>query len=178
MPNEHIDIQERFSWTTSVLDLQAASQVLEIGCGAGILVTQIAGKLSTGTTTAIDRSGAMIKLAAKRNQAFITTGKVTLMVSDFLQTQLPKAAFDKIIAFNVNFFWKGPAKELLLIKDYLKPGGQLFIFYQAPYSKDTKKAQLIKEQLQQHAFQVKNILEYNPSGSGSAFCIVTTPEPG
>ena len=51
---------ERFLWAISILQIQPRDEVLEIGCGGGLLVEQIAARLETGRITAIDRSAAMI----------------------------------------------------------------------------------------------------------------------
>jgi precorrin-6B methylase 2 len=55
-------INERFIWALSVLSLSPDDNVLEIGCGNGILTEQIALQLKSGTITAIDRSKPSIKL--------------------------------------------------------------------------------------------------------------------
>ena len=70
-------LNERFIWAVSVLDIKPTDNVLEIGCGAGILAEQIANKLTTGKITAIDKSMPMIKIASRRNKIFIETGKAT-----------------------------------------------------------------------------------------------------
>ncbi len=62
--------------------------------------------------TAIDKSMPMIKMASRRNNIFIKTGKATFIVSDFVKTELCNTTFDKILAFNVNIFWKNPTREL------------------------------------------------------------------
>lgn len=101
---------KRFIWATLVLDLKPDEQVLEIGCGAGILAELIAHKLTTGKITAIDQSVPMITLASKRNQASLATGKVIFKIGNFSKIHLPQAAFDKVVACNVNFFLERSGK--------------------------------------------------------------------
>lgn len=167
-------INERFTWAAGIIAPNPGSKLLEIGCGAGLLAGLIADKLTTGHITAIDKSQPMIRLATQRNQAYITAGKATFQVADFAKAPLPANTFDKVIAFNVNFFWKKPEKELLLIKRSMKPGGQLFVFYQTPYGIDMKLCELIKDKLQEHAFQVQDTV-LGQFAASAAFCIIAKP---
>ena len=76
-------IQERFAWAASVLTIKPDDHILEIGCGAGILIEHIALYLTTGTITAVDQSVPMITLASKRNQASLKAGKVDFVAGSF-----------------------------------------------------------------------------------------------
>ncbi len=60
-------VSERFTWAVSVLNIKPTDNILEIGCGAGVLAEQIANKLTIGTITAIDKSMPMINMARRRN---------------------------------------------------------------------------------------------------------------
>jgi len=59
---------ERFTWAASYLPLQPHHQVLEIGCGNGLLAQLIADKLTTGFVLGIDQSVYAITQTRKRNQ--------------------------------------------------------------------------------------------------------------
>lgn len=167
-------VNERFIWAAIILDIQPNDRVLEIGCGTGILVDQVAGKLDSGTITAIDRSAAMIRMASKRNALFISGGKVKLRTGDFTKLSFDQSEFSKIAAFNVNFFWKNPEQELEIIRRILQPHGELYIFYQAPYEIDINAADPIKQKLEQSSFEITDTIlkQMKPS---SAFCIKSKP---
>jgi len=158
-------INERFPWAVTVLNVKPSDHLLEIGCGAGVLAEQIAGKLKTGSLTAIDSSAAMIKMAVKKNinAQFITC--------DFASAALPEKAYDKILAFNVNFFWKDPAAELTLIRKYLKRNGKLYVFYQAPYDITIAAAKPIEEKLLSHGYKIVDTV-FKKMSPASAFCII------
>lgn len=166
---------ERFIWAASLMDVKPTDHLLEIGCGAGLLVEQLALKATQGHVTAIDQSVPMITMASKRNQAFISSGKVTLIAGNFADYQFVEASFDKIVAFNVSLFWKAPEKELSLIKKALKPDGQLFVFYQTPKGADLKIAALIKTHLQNASYQLVDEQIYYEASSASAFGIIARP---
>lgn len=166
-------INQRFTWAVAVLEPSPKDHILEIGCGNGILTEQIALQLKSGTITAIDRSIPSIKQAEKRNTKFIKAGKVKLIADDFDKANLPKKQFDKILAFNVNIFWKGSDKDFQQLRHCLKPTGQLFIFYQTPSGADPKLAKQITERLEQHDFTVIETL-FEPAPTAS-FCIISKP---
>jgi len=169
-----MEINERFTWAATLIAPKPGSKVLEIGCGAGLLAGLIVDKLTTGHLSAIDKSQPMIKLAAQRNQAAIAAGKASFQVTDFAKATLRENTFDKVVAFNVNCFWKNPVKELQLIKLSMKRGGQLFVFYQTPYGIDMKLCELIKKNLERYSFQVQDTILGRFTAS-AAFCIIANP---
>jgi ubiquinone/menaquinone biosynthesis C-methylase UbiE len=171
MANTAGQIPERFKWATALLEIKPSGNILEIGCGAGIFAEQIAGYLTTGKLVAIDRSAPMISKAKKRNQKFIEQGITSFAQSDFLKADLPAGGFDKIVAFNVNFFWKNPAKELLKIKPLLKPGGRLYVFYQLPYEINSEAATPIRQKLLENSFKIIGV-HFQQLIPASAFCII------
>lgn len=161
-------INERFLWAIDVLDIKPSDHLLEIGCGAGILVEQIGGRLREGTITAVDSSTAMIKTATRKNIA-----NAHFITSDFASAALPENAYNKILAFNVNFFWKEPSAELALIRKCLKPKGKLYVFYQAPYDITIAAAKPIEEKLHSHGYTIVDIL-FKKMSPASAFCIIAS----
>jgi SAM-dependent methyltransferase len=167
-------IPERFLWATELLDVKPTDNILEIGCGAGLMAEQIANRLTGGQLIAIDKSSAMLEKAKRRNKRFVDDGTARFLAADFLEAKLLASYFDAIVAFNVNFFWKGPAKELQIIKQSLKPAGQLYIFHQGPFEIDVAAVEPIKQELINNAFEIIDVQEKKLLPA-SAFCIVTKP---
>ena len=164
-------LNERFNWAVKKLALQPTDHVLEIGCGVGILVQQMATQLKQGKITAIDRSPAMISSASKRNYAFTAVKKVEFVTGDFVTVDLKSAGFDKIVAFNVNFFWRDSETEMQKIHQCLKPAGELFIFWQPPFNIDIKAAEPIEKNLEENRFEVVDTILKNMKPT-SAICII------
>lgn len=169
-----MEVNERFIWATDILGLQPSENVLEVGCGAGILVEQMANKLLKGTITAIDRSESMIRMASKRNAGFVSSGKVKFVVAEFSGAILKKSSFHKVVAFNVNFFWKNPEKELDIIRQSLKREGRLYVFYQAPHDITVKAAEPISEKLKKFSYHIDDII-FKKMKPASAFGILAKP---
>lgn len=154
-----IQAANRFEWATHLIHPEPDDQILEIGCGVGLLAELITASLSTGSLTAIDSSASMIRKAEKRNQFAIAQGRLTLLTKPFEETSF-RQFFNKIVAFNVNFFWKHPTEELHLARKLLKPDGQLFIFYQTPSGIDLELMKKIEAQLVENGFRIfKRLVE-------------------
>jgi ubiquinone/menaquinone biosynthesis C-methylase UbiE len=162
---------DRFLWALDIIAVKPDENILEIGCGVGILAELILEKLSGGSFTAIDRSAPFIAKAIKRNEKYIGQGKAEFIQSEFLNSDFQDHSFDKIIAFNVNFFWKDVAKEFELINKYLKSEGKLYVFYQLPYGINIDNLKPMIQSLEKNGFDVLDVSlsSKNPENS---FCII------
>ena len=119
--------RQRNLWTVSLLDLQADDQVLEIGCGPGVALRQVALEVPQGSVTAVDHSPLMVKMArtklAGQKQAHVEVGGVAAL-----------RAFDQsltaIYSANVIQFLPDPAELFALARRALAPHGRIATTYQ------------------------------------------------
>jgi SAM-dependent methyltransferase len=119
--------RQRNIWVVSLLDVQPADQVLEIGFGPGLAVAQLA-RAGASHVYGIDHSGVMLRQASRRNAAAIRAGRVTLINAPV--DQLPAALhgpFDAILAVNSLGFWPTPAEQLAELRRRLAPDGRIAI---------------------------------------------------
>ncbi|WP_276372653.1 class I SAM-dependent methyltransferase [Chryseolinea sp. H1M3-3] len=121
----------RFSWAAKIMNIKSNDYLLEIGCGVGMAIEEIAPLLKQGKIIGIDRSDKMIKTAEQRNGRYIDEGNVELLKTDLLHLPIRQQQFNKVFCFNINLFWtqKSVEKEVAMIKSVLKKNGSLFIFY-------------------------------------------------
>jgi ubiquinone/menaquinone biosynthesis C-methylase UbiE len=111
----------------SLLDVQPAGQVLQIGFGPGVAVTELV-RAGAGHVYGTDHSAVMLRQASRRNAAAIRAGRVTLVNASV--DQLPAALdgpFDAILAVNSLGFWPAPAERLAELRRRLAPGGRIAI---------------------------------------------------
>jgi ubiquinone/menaquinone biosynthesis C-methylase UbiE len=116
----------------SLLGVQPADQVLEIGFGPGLAVAELA-RVGAGHVYGVDHSGVMLRQASRRNAAAIRAGRITLMRASV--DQLPPALdgpFDAILAVNSLRFWPAPAQRLAELRRRLAPGRRVAIASQPP----------------------------------------------
>ena len=123
---------ERQAWAVEVLDVRPDDRVLEVGCGHGVAVSLVCGRLVDGTIVGVDRSRKMIELASARNAAHVASGKAAFAVSTFEDADLGGEPFDKVFAFHVAAFWREPKMMLGKTKAVLARGGRVYLFNQMP----------------------------------------------
>ncbi|HEX2033752.1 MAG TPA: methyltransferase domain-containing protein, partial [Chloroflexota bacterium] len=113
----------------SLLDVQPAERVLEIGFGPGLAIAELSRRVGpAGHVYGVDRSDVMLRQATKRNAAAIRAGRVTLALGT--AEQLPPALdgpFDAVLAVNSLAFWTAPAERLNHLRRRLAPGGRIAI---------------------------------------------------
>jgi SAM-dependent methyltransferase len=119
--------RQRSAWVVSLLDVEPADRVLEIGFGPGLAVAALV-RAGAGHVYGIDHSGVMVRQASRRNAAAIRAGRVTLAEAPV--DQLPPAfggPFDAILAVNALGFWPAPSQRLAELRARLAPGGRMAI---------------------------------------------------
>jgi len=119
--------RQRNRWVVSLLGVQPADQVLEIGFGPGLAVAELV-RAGAGHVYGIDHSGVMLRQASRRNAAAIRAGRVTLIRASV--DQIPPAfdgPFDAILAVNSLAFWPAPTRRLAELRRRLAPGGRIAI---------------------------------------------------
>jgi SAM-dependent methyltransferase len=122
--------RQRNRWVVSLLDVQPADRVLEIGFGPGVAIAELA-RAGAGHVYGIDHSAVMLRQASRRNAAAIGAGRVTLRNAS--ADQLPPALggpFDVILAVNSLGFWPAPGERLAELRQRLAPGGRIAIVSQ------------------------------------------------
>jgi len=114
------------------LGLSPADRVLEIGCGHGLAAELICERLDTGTYTAVDRSAKMIAAAARRNAAFVESGRAEFIVGELERLDLGERRFDLVFAVRVGLFHREPEVARKFVEPWLAPGGRIRDFYDPP----------------------------------------------
>ena len=108
------------------LKLTESSSVLDVGCGYGNIIAEIAQKSSKGRLVGIDASHSMIELA---KESFPTSKFPNLEFYESKAEEISFAddSFDAVICFSCLLWVREPKKALELMCRSLKPGGSLLI---------------------------------------------------
>lgn len=150
-------VPERFSWAMSFLPVKPHHQVLEIGCGNGLLAQLIIAVLNKGFILGIDQSAHAITQASKRNDEAIRQQKARFECCTVKELNVPAQTYDLITAFNTAFLWKTPEAGIEILTRALKKTGRLCLFYQAPYPITLKEAEPIKQVLLRQDFAIETV---------------------
>lgn len=131
-------MSERLRRVVEQVDVGPDDRVLEIGCGHGVAATLVCERLEAGRLTAIDRSGKMVRAAARRNAAHVEAGRAEFLVMHLEDLDLGDRRFDRIFAARVGLFHREPERARGLVERYLAPGGTLHVFFDQPSMANTK----------------------------------------
>jgi ubiquinone/menaquinone biosynthesis C-methylase UbiE len=125
-------VSNRLELIVDQLGIRPQDHVLEVGCGHGVAATMVCERLDDGRLTAIDRSPKMIAAAAKRNAAFVESGKAEFLVADLEHLELGERRFDLVFAVRVASFDRQPERAKALVEPWLAPGGRVLSFFDRP----------------------------------------------
>jgi ubiquinone/menaquinone biosynthesis C-methylase UbiE len=117
--------QQRNRWVVSLLDVQPADRVLEIGCGPGVAIAELADRATRGQVYGIDHSQVMVQQASRRNAAAIRARRVHLAHASADQLPSFDDPLDAILAVNTVGFWPNPLQQLHELRRLLRPAGRI-----------------------------------------------------
>ncbi len=110
------------------LAVRAGESVLEVGCGHGRTLRQIA-RAPFGFLAGIDPSEVMVRLARRRLRRWIEAGQAEISLASSHSLPYPDARFDAAFAVHVLYFWSDALTELREIRRVLRPGGRVLLGY-------------------------------------------------
>lgn len=108
-----------------LLDLAPGESVLEIGCGPGRAVAELAGRGLRVTGT--DPSPVMVAQARRRNRAAIGSGRVRVLPAGSGALPVPSDPYDAVLAVHTIYFWPDLEAGLREVAGLLAPGGRVAI---------------------------------------------------
>ncbi|MGH9730815.1 MAG: class I SAM-dependent methyltransferase, partial [Candidatus Acidiferrales bacterium] len=121
METEHRPIVEP---VLAMMEIAPRDEVLDVGCGGGWLVREIASRVQEGCVLGMDVSDEMISRARRssaqlRNVEFVVGGV----------DAIPRDAnsFGKVISVESSYYWPDPAAGIREISRVLRPGGSAWI---------------------------------------------------
>ena len=120
---------DRLAFVAGVVAAAPGERVLEVGCGAGVLVTALAEAVGHGAVVAVDRSPRMADAATRRNRAAVAAGRVRVLAGPLLDADLAGERVDAVVAVDVRAFWTPPAPEWDVVARVLAPGGRVVLGY-------------------------------------------------
>ncbi len=113
------------------LDLSADSRALDVGCGTGFAVRELARRLPEGRACGIDISEGMVAEARRRVPPELAT-RVDIQQASSASIPHPDGAFTHLMCTNSFHHYPEPVEVLREMQRVLVPGGQIVIFENAP----------------------------------------------
>jgi len=111
------------------LDVQRRDHVLDVGCGHGRSLTELAERASKGRVAGVDPSELMVEIAVERNRELVKARRVDVAIASADALPFADAAFDKVLCVHVVYFWQNLDDGFREIARVLKPGGRLALVF-------------------------------------------------
>ena len=112
-----------------LLVLIALITVLDLGCGHGHSLTELAARAAAGHVVGVDPSELMVEIASRRNRMPINAARVDVVLASAESLPFPEGAFDKVLCVHVLYFWTDIGACLREIARVLKPGGRFALLF-------------------------------------------------
>jgi arsenite methyltransferase len=119
------DIVEQRRATRELLGLRSGESVLDVGCGPGFLLAEMAGEVGAlGRIVGVDVSADMLALANKR---CAEQNNISLQDANALSLPFADATFDVVVSTQVYEYVADIAMALKEAARVLRPGGRMLI---------------------------------------------------
>ena len=124
----------RETWSQNLRVIQAlgidrSDHILDLGCGHGRSLIELAVRASMGHVVGADPPELMVEIAAQRNRALIKAERVEAVLASVESLPFPDESFDKVLCVHVLYFWKDLDASILEVVRVLKPGGRLGLLF-------------------------------------------------
>jgi len=114
-------------WTIELMDIQPNSAILDIGCGGGMAIKEMARIANGGFVAGVDYSPVMVRQALKHNAAAVEAERVAVNRGDISNLPFADASFDRACAIESFNYWPEPVAGLREVFRVLKDGGLVVI---------------------------------------------------
>ncbi|HYA84313.1 MAG TPA: class I SAM-dependent methyltransferase [Candidatus Bathyarchaeia archaeon] len=114
-------------WGIGHISIKPDAYILDIGCGGGKAVQELAMSTPNGKVYGIDYSEDMVQLSKKVNETLIKNGLVEIKYGAVSSLPFADNMFDLVTAFEAYYFWPNLNNDLKEIKRVLKSEGTLLI---------------------------------------------------
>ena len=114
-------------WGLTHVSLEPHATILDIGCGGGGALGDMAVHFPNAKLYGIDYSWDMVSLAARVNTKPIENGRIEILGGTVSSLPFSGNTFDLVSAFEAYYFWPDLIHDLKEIRRVLRPGGTLLI---------------------------------------------------
>lgn len=102
MNRHHRELTE---WALSNLPDFKCRNILDIGCGGGMLISILADRFPDSTIHGVDISDESVKLAREYNNRIVSNGRCIIGKESVSKLPFADRSFDLVTAFETYFFW-------------------------------------------------------------------------
>ncbi|MEJ2249388.1 MAG: class I SAM-dependent methyltransferase [Candidatus Lokiarchaeota archaeon] len=129
---------ELTTWGLKHLSICSNYKILDVGCGGGYTISQLALKIEDGTVYGIDYSDLSVKYSKEFCKELRKNNKVHIKKASVSNLPFQDNKFDFVTAVETFYFWPDKVNDLKEILRVLKPNGTLALINEMYISKEKR----------------------------------------
>ena len=118
-------------WGLEHVRIEPSFTILDVGCGGGRTIRQMAARATAGRVLGVDYSEASVEASREANRDAVADGRVEVQQGSVSRLPFADAMFDLVTAVETHYYWPDLANDAREILRVLKPGGTLLVIAEA-----------------------------------------------
>ena len=118
-------------WGLEHVRIEPSFTILDVGCGGGRTIREMAGRATAGRVFGIDYSMASAEASRDTNRDAVAAGRVEIQQGSVSRLPFADAMFDLVTAVETHYYWPDLPNDAREILRVLKPGGTLLVIAEA-----------------------------------------------
>jgi SAM-dependent methyltransferase len=114
-------------WGLEHVRIEPSFTILDVGCGGGRTIREMAARATAGRVLGVDYSEASVEASREANRDAVADGRVEVQQGSVSRLPFADAMFDLVTAVETHYYWPDLAANVREIFRVLKPGGRLVI---------------------------------------------------
>lgn len=114
-------------WAMPFLPDSPSSDVLDVGCGGGVMLEKLAVRYPDAKLTGVDISMTSVKASSERNSKLMEAGRLRVDVGSVSDLPYEKESFDIMTAVETYYFWPDLEMDIKSAATRLRCGGTMMI---------------------------------------------------
>jgi SAM-dependent methyltransferase len=118
-------------WGLEHVRIEPSFTILDVGCGGGRTIREMAARATAGRVLGVDYSEASVEASREANLDAVADGRVEVQQGSVSRLPFADAMFDLVTAVETHYYWPDLANDAREILRVLKPGGTLLVIAEA-----------------------------------------------
>ena len=118
-------------WGLGQVRVEPSFMILDVGCGGGRTIHELAARAPSGRVFGVDYSAASVEASRDTNRDLVAAGRVEVQEGSVSKLPFADASFDLVTAVETHYYWPDLPNDAREIARVLKPGGTLVVIAEA-----------------------------------------------